>query len=112
MNLKFIRDNQCPLCGDSQVIREEIETHDGEVNQHCNGGVWEKRTFSCGQTLAYIPNFRQTEVSKYRTCRNNLECKLRQRKREQAKEALLLFIDTLDVDDVYKANLKEGRFWI
>ncbi|RXZ78100.1 hypothetical protein EBB07_29030 [Paenibacillaceae bacterium] len=112
MNFRFIKEKCCPICAEATIIKEELDIFHGKVNQHCNGGQWEKRTFLCGQMIEFIPNFDRSELSKYYVCRNNLEYMERQNKRKVAKDELLLYIDTLEVDDDFKSSLKDGHFYL
>lgn len=113
MKFRYINENSCPICGDMNIIKEEVETYNGEVNRHSNGGVWEKRTFSCGQRLEYIPNFSKTQLSEYAICTKNDEYKTKMANRATAIQRVLDFIDSLtDVDDYFKKQMKQGHFYM
>jgi hypothetical protein len=113
MNLKFIKDEKCPICGCSVIIEETIEKdmYSNKYREHCNGGRWEQRKFACGQKIEYIPNGSIVEISKIYHCENDPKLKLMQNKRKLAKNTVNSFIDNLDVDDEYKEMLKSDIRW-
>lgn len=60
MNLKHILSTSCPTCGCSTVVQEKVEvSHNVErkIAQHVNGEIWEQRTFLCGRSVQWVPNF-------------------------------------------------------
>lgn len=63
MELQYIPDLACPICGNVVIIQETIESDGKALLKHSNGEQWEIRTFACGQALAYVPNFRRVERS-------------------------------------------------
>ena len=75
MNLKLIKDECCPTCG-SKTVSESCR------HTHCSGEGFEERTFACGCTLSWSPNFSRLEVTE--------ECaeKIKQRKLEELKKPL------------------------
>lgn len=103
MNLKSLKTNCCPVCGESTVINESVEVSkwsNREVRQHCNGTRWEKRTFLCGYTITYCPNFNRDVPDDYTRCSNDQSIKERNTKRKIAHEAVLGFIEKLgNVDE-------------
>lgn len=104
MNLKYIKEEICPVCGCDLIIEESIEKDAFRLKymEHCNGGRWEHRKFACGQELEYIPNFNKTALSKYSKCTNNKEYELKIEKQKIAKEQIQEFIKNLDVDKEFK----------
>ena len=110
MNLKYLKGEQCPVCGCTLIIEEGTE-HDKfssilEYREHCNGGRWEHRLFACGQKLEYTPNFSKTELSTYYKSTNNDEYKLIKYKQQKFKEATKQFILSYDdVDNSSKDNM-------
>lgn len=115
MNLKHLKETSCPVCGDSVIVKEEVEMDrfNKKVRQHCNGQMWEKRTFSCGQTIKWIPNFSKSELDEYSQCTNNEKYQMKMKKREDALSLVKTYIDSLsDVDEDFRDRLKGGRFYI
>lgn len=111
MDLRFIKTKVCPHCGCNVVISESVEADAFGKNilTHCNGGRWETRTFLCGYSVRYIPNFLEEEESG--ECRFSREYIERRKKRNKAEEALRMFINTLDCDDDYKRDLRSHLPW-
>lgn len=115
MNLKYLKEMSCPICGDSVIAKEEIEMDqfNKKVRQHCNGQIWEKRTFGCGQSIKWIPNFSKSELDEYSQCTNNDKYKLKVKNREVAVSLVKAYIDLLtDVDEEFRNRLKSGHFYI
>ena len=115
MNLKHLKETSCPVCGDRVIAKEEVEMDrfNKKVRQHCNGQIWEKRTFSCGQTIKWIPNFSRSELDEYSQCRNDKEYQEKIKKREEALSLVKDYIDSLsDVDEQFRERLKIGHFYI
>jgi len=66
----------CPDCGCSVVVCERKDVFNGKIRQHVNGGKWDSRTFLCGRTLAWIPNFDKVQLKDQCTYREEYkECK-------------------------------------
>lgn len=62
--------HSCCVCGCEIVVSETIE-HDTysdhpRIRYHCNGERWEKRSFLCGMTYEYSPNFSTAMI--YEVC--------------------------------------------
>lgn len=104
MNLRFIRDLVCPVCGCTTIVAESIRTDPMNMRllTHVNGGLWESRQFLCGQVLEYIPNFERTQLSGHRVCTNNVTYKLEQKQIDESKALLIQFIDSLPLTDSRK----------
>jgi hypothetical protein len=96
VNLKHIKEVSCPICGDSVITKEEIEMDrfNKKLRQHCNGQMWEKRTFSCGQSIKWIPNFSCSELDEYSQCTNNVGYKIKMEKRENALNLVKAYIES------------------
>lgn len=95
MDLKLIPHKTCPTCH-ARVVAEECRSI------HCNREGFEVRTFECGCVFAWCPN--GSLLEQRNRCRKDPEEILFQQKRKQATEALLKFIEGLDVDKVWKDN--------
>jgi len=106
MILRNIKSLECPICGCSTIIKEEIDVFCGKVSVHCNGQRWERRTFLCGQEINWIPNFEREEIHKYNICTFNDAYKDKQRKILASKKAVKDFIDTLDIDEIRRSSWK------
>lgn len=112
MELRYIKTNRCPVCGCDSVIKESVEKEIGstKIREHSNGGRWEYRQFACGCEIHYCLNFQNETIKK--------ECPLtpklveQKKKREEAKNALNVAIDNLDVDDEYKMRLKSSILYV
>ncbi|WP_291566864.1 MULTISPECIES: hypothetical protein [unclassified Clostridium] len=109
MDLEYIKENKCPMCGCNVIIEERVQAARNEMGYrtHAHGGRWESRKFACGQELNYCPNFSKVEISQYNICQKNEEYIIKQQKREQALKEIKKFILTLDVDEDYKEHLRE-----
>lgn len=57
----FNKQEVCPHCRCEVIVAESIGVSRGEVLVHCNGGRWEYRTFLCGYSCEYVPNFSRVE---------------------------------------------------
>ncbi len=102
--MKFIhlKVAQCPTCGCSTVVREEIDVsliyrtgREPQIRHHCNGQRWESRKFLCGCVVEWCPNFERPEmkelcgkhpaVTKYYEDYEAIEKKERKLREESAK---------------------------
>jgi len=113
MNLQYIKEDKCTICGCDVIIKEYIELdvcNKLKYREHCQGGRWEHRMFACGQELSYIPNFNKTTLSDYGKCTNNKEYKMQLQKRKDFINKLKAFIKDTDdnVDDKFKYNVLEN----
>lgn len=97
MQLKLIPHETCPTCG-AVTVQESCRGH------HCNGQGFEHRSFACGCELRWSPNFERLEVNT--PCPKHPDEKNKVQKRQAAREAIHALVDTLDVDDDWKARLK------
>ena len=111
MELNFIKANRCPICGCNIVIQESVEKEfdSTKIREHVNGGRWEHRKFACGCEICYCPNFRKEEIKK--ECSFDPKKLERDRKRMEARDVLYSEIRKLDVDEEYKAKLKDAVYW-
>jgi hypothetical protein len=108
MKLKHLNQDSCTVCGDTNIVKEELETFNGKVSVHCSGKGREKRTFLCGQEVEFCPNFDKTIISTRSVCRNNPEYKLKLELREKARLSVLSYIEGLtDIDDIFKNAMKD-----
>jgi hypothetical protein len=108
MKLKHLTQESCSVCGDTTIVKEELETFRGNVSMHSSGKRREKRTFLCGQEVEFCPNFNSVVISTRSVCRNNSEYKLKLETREKARESVLSYIEALpDVDDIFKNAMKD-----
>lgn len=98
MNLTEIKQEKCPVCG-SEVTAEV------KNQRHTNGHYNEYRTFACGCSLHYIPNFERVEVEIQ--CPNSPNLVLIKEKRDKAIKLLERYINRLDVDDFFKKYVKD-----
>lgn len=104
MKLEYIKTEQCPICGCTEVVKEFVE-HDGQtIRTHCNGTRWEHRQFLCGLEMCFVPNFMKETVEK--NC-NNDPCYLaRLKKAKEDKEKLLAFCRENDIQDAIVNKVK------
>ena len=103
MKLKHITKETCPECG----ARPKAQTQD---QQHCNGEWNESRTFDCGLTVKYSPNFYKESFEGL--CRNSKAYKSACEKRTIAVDKMTVFIAELDVDQGFKDRLlRELRYF-
>lgn len=90
MKLEWIKTTECPDCGCSQVIAESVDKEPGfgkpSLSRHANGQTWEKRTFLCGLTVSWIPNFASERV--YMQCTQTREAKARLRRRQELQREI------------------------
>ncbi len=77
--LKHVKTTVCPTCGCTEIVGERLDTYAigdsaPRVSIHCSGERREFRTFLCGYTVEYCPNFsREREKS---ICPSNKKVKL------------------------------------
>lgn len=100
MNLVRIKHEICPDCG-SHAVSEECSSI------HSNGQGRERRTFACGASYAWSPNFSRLEQKA--DCRHSQAFKDREEARRVAKERTIEFVKSLEVDDEYKSSIL--RWW-
>lgn len=112
MKLQYLIGNECPTCGCNTVISESVEKSiDGlHHREHCSGGKWETREFSCGCKLEYIPNYGKTVVNEHRVCTNNHEYIIREKNREVFKNEVKTFISNYESSDESFKNKLLERF--
>ena len=115
--LRHIPDTACPLCGDTQIVEETIQTHtrlsDGvpEIREHVNGGRWETRQFRCGQELRYVPNTEHVTLSEYAVCTMNASYHAREQARKDAVQQIIAVIQGTPIDDPFRQELLHSLPW-
>lgn len=57
MNLKHLKEERCPTCGNPTKGIAVTATH-------CNGQQFESRTYECGHEVKWVPNFDRMEVAR------------------------------------------------
>lgn len=90
--LKNIKTIKCPICGCSEIIKEEVEISnfaEPSINQHCNGTRWEHRKFLCGYEVNYIPNYCKKFQNEHSECFYDQDVIARKNKEKEDKESLL-----------------------
>lgn len=103
MKLKHITKETCPQCN----ARAKAQTQD---HQHSSGEWNESRTFDCGLTVKYSPNFCKELVEGL--CRNSKAYRDACDKRKVAVDKTAAFIDSLDVDEGFKTKMtRELRYY-
>ena len=103
MVLNMVKDIECPVCG-CKDIDEEIMNH-----QHCNGYWNEYRTFHCGLTLHFTPNY--MKIYREGECNNDpvvIECNKLQ---NELKNELIKQIQESKIDNRFKEKLIEQIKW-
>ena len=112
MNLQNISLTACPVCGEREVISENIEISTLQVPrvlEHVNGGRWEKRKFLCGYVTEYHPNGRREEEGRFSQCTKDPELIKRKRSQKALYEKALELLDSIDSEDrVFIDNMKES----
>ena len=61
MELRYIKTKQCPDCGCTDIVAEELDTLYHQISEHSCGQRWETRRFACGYAVKYTPNFHAEE---------------------------------------------------
>lgn len=97
MELKHITEDVCADCGAITIAESR------NSRSHCNGTTGEERTFACGRSVCYSPNFKRVEVSK--ECPNKNSEKIKKKRREILKSSIVDMIETSRVDEKYKEEL-------
>ncbi len=101
MELKYIKEKICSVCG--AITESESKKH-----QHSNSRWNEERTFTCGRTIHYYPNFSEKDAASIAIlspCSNSKEIIERDRLRRKLVRTLKNIIDESEVDDDYKIKL-------
>lgn len=112
MNLEWIITDHCPICGCADVIAESVKTCFGEnrIWRHTNGRTRECRTFLCGYSIMYNPNFLHEEVVS--RCRQDPEVLARNRLKHEAHKALQKFMNEApefqQVEGSVRNNILDG----
>lgn len=111
MQLSFIKTNACPVCGETKVIAESVETDSfgdyPRIREHCNGGRWEARKFLCGYEVKYCPNGSREEKG-HGNCTKDPAILERNKKRRENFDKAIAFIDSLnDIDESFKDILSD-----
>jgi len=108
--LKYIKTDKCPKCGCSLIIEETTEVNMFDKNkyrEHCYGGRWETRKFSCGCKIEYCPNFSREEIKD--ECANSEEYIKRENQRKTFKEAVINFIDSYKNTNEKDRNIMKDK---
>jgi predicted RNA-binding Zn-ribbon protein involved in translation (DUF1610 family) len=96
IELKHIAEVTCPTCGAACITsKQSLQHSSGEWNEY--------RTFNCGLTLNYSPNFRRVVVNS--PCTRSEEAKHIRNKRVTAIARLAKYIKLLDVDEQFKSKV-------
>lgn len=96
MHLKHIKAENCPSCL-APTVSESCH------NYHCNGQGFEERSFKCGCTIAWSPNFEQIVVKKQ--CSNSEESKRTLQLRNDLVKQLQNVINESKADDDFKRRI-------
>lgn len=102
MKLNDIHDITCPDCATSRVV---AETQNGN---HCNGRAWESRTFECGRTVEFVPNFMSTRV--IRECSKSSGYRDKVAKRAALYDAIVKLVERSDADVEYKESFTKYHY--
>lgn len=110
MNLRHIKTTACPHCSTQCVSYEQVDVDyvNRQYLYYANDERGEVREFACGYRISYIPQFSQEESTSM--CRDSQAYRTRVEKREAARDAVMKYIDTLDVDEVYREGLKRWLY--
>lgn len=98
MDLPKLKEDNCTHCG-SEMVSE------GRKNQHSNGQWNEYRTFRCGRSIRYSPNF--SSVCVETECPKEPENAAFVLARENSLNKLHGYIDKMKVDDKFKGKLRD-----
>ena len=98
MKLEHLHYECCPHCK-SPVVAER------RWDQHSNGSFNEYQEFACRALINWNPNFQEEGVGI--ACKESPEAKLRKKQRAAAQERLLALLDELEVDDLFKNNIRD-----
>ena len=98
MQLQEIKEETCSVCG-SRAYRERQE------HRHCNGHWNEYRTFECGRSLHFSPNFMKVLVDS--ECPKHPETVAEKDRHKQASDKLRNYVSRLDATDKFKSNILE-----
>lgn len=93
MQLAHIKFETCPYCGARAV--SETQTH-----QHSNGQWFEDRSFACGSTLEWVPNY--SDIRTKYSCPKSPEVIAAKEKLHKEGRKLIEFIDDLDIESSLK----------
>lgn len=97
MELKEIKTKKCPFCGCTEVVAES------SYSKHTCGMWNEERKFRCGLTIHFSPNFDREETTG--ECTVDPEYKTKVKKRIEAREKLVRYIDKMDTDQSFKDRI-------
>jgi hypothetical protein len=110
MELKWIKIKRCPKCGESFVVKEEKRLDDWALKHGEIKNKEETRVFACGQGVTNDYGNRD-KLSSYHVCRNNDEYKVKIKKKQEAAKEILELMETLDVDDAFKSDIRFQVKW-
>lgn len=86
--LENIHVNNCPHC--NAGIKRDLKE-----NQHCNGNWNETRTFDCGFSLHFSPNYNKIIDKENGVCTRNIEYKKKIENINKAKNEISTFISKI-----------------
>lgn len=87
--LEHIKTEKCPECNSG--IKRDLKE-----NQHCNGNWNETRTFECGYSIHFSPNYnRIIQEEKYGVCTRTQEYRLYKENINKAKIDISNFISKI-----------------
>jgi hypothetical protein len=97
--LQEITHKTCPGCGAD--MKEE-----GRKDKHTNGHYNEWRRFKCGAVIRWSPNF--TAEHNNTLCPKSGAGKAIADRRLKAKDKLNTYVGKMDVDEAFKARVRES----
>jgi len=98
MKLEHIQKENCPTCGSITVIDERR-------NVHTNGLYNEYRTFDCGCTLHFSPNFKKTREE--RKCPRSPDIQEKRKKDKIALNHLMVYVEKMKASDEFKETIRD-----
>jgi len=100
MNLTKIKEQNCPECACAHIVTET------KKDRHCSRKWNEYRTFACGMTLHYSPNFKR--VVKEGECKKSVKYLEEEQQRVEAKKKIEKYISKLDVPEEFKNRIVDS----
>jgi len=97
MQLEKIKIEKCPTCGADAISEEKIKFDPTSKN------FSEKRIFPCGLQLYSDEGSKEIIIGRFCKCSN--EYIIQSTKRKEALSGLLTYIESLDVDGIFKIKL-------
>jgi len=96
MQLDNIKEKCCHICGADTVAERQDK-------KHTNGYFNEYRTFECGASLHFSPNFMETRQDK--PCPNSPN---ELNKKKKRKDAIKKYVTKLQIDSYFKKEIIES----